>query len=177
MEQEVSERIRVAVARRTLELGGRGQISPTDVSVTLEDTDAAPGCRLFTATWGAGRDAGALSGLLRDDDPPDTFPGQAFGKLLERWGGASQPPAADAVAAAAVFLLDPDHRRVPVLVPTDLADSPGAELPSLIVGVPLRGVNFWWSDAGRLARVTVADDGAGKVTVAEVAAGRTGGAP
>ncbi|WP_150117135.1 hypothetical protein [Arthrobacter sp. ERGS1:01] len=173
----MNARIKEAVARRTRELGGRGNIGAADVSVTLDAVDTAPGCRLFTATWGAGRDTGSLAGLLRDNDPPDTFPGQAFGKLLDRWSGAAQPPAADAVAAAAVFLLDSDRRRIPVLAPEDLAGHPGAELPALLGGSPLRGVTFWWSDGGRPpVRVTVADDGAGNVAVAEDVAGPTGGA-
>ncbi|MDD0857534.1 hypothetical protein NHF46_06670 [Arthrobacter alpinus] len=85
MEQDVTQRIREVVAQRSQELGGRGLVAPADVSVTLNAEETAPGCRLFAASWGAGRGRGALSGLLRDEDPPDTYPGQALGKLFARW--------------------------------------------------------------------------------------------
>lgn len=176
MEQDVMAHIREVVAQRSLELGGRGLVAPADVSVTLNAHESAPGCRLFTATWGGGRDSGALSGLLRDDDPPDTYPGQAMGKLFARWAEAGQQPGAAAVAASAAQLLDPERRRVPVLAPGDLANMPGAELPELLNGDPPHGVSFWWSDGGPARQVTARTDGAGGITLTESAAS-TGVAP
>lgn len=168
--------IREVVAQRSLELGGRGLVAAADVSVALNAQESAPGCRLFTATWGAGRDSGALSGLLRDDDPPDTYPGQALGKLFARWAEAGQQPGAAAVAASAAQLLDPERRSVPVLAPGDLANLPGAELPELLGGDPPQGVRFWWSDGGRPRNIAVHTDNAGGVTINE-SAPATGGTP
>ena len=175
MEQDVTARIREAVAQRSLELGGRGLVAPADVSVTLNLQEAAPGCRLFTASWGAGRGRGGLSGLLRDDEPPDTYPGQALGKLFARWAETGQVPAAAAVAAAAAQLLDPARHNDPVLTEGDLEDAPGARLPELLGGDPAQGVSFWWSDGGRPRNVT-ARTGIAGVTINEQATA-TGGTP
>lgn len=178
MEQDVMmEGIRAVVAQRARELGGGGLVGPDDVAVNLDEGESAPGCRLFTATWGAGRHAGALSGLLRDNDPPETRPGQALAKLLKRWGESGPQPAPAAVTAAAATLFDPERRREPVLGPADLQDQPGAELPALLGSSPLDGVRFWWSDGFRPSRVTLAADGAGGVTVTEDMPGRAGGTP
>lgn len=176
MEQDVTARIRDAVAQRSLELGGRGLVAAADVSVTLNAQKSAPGCRLFTATWGRGQFRGALSGLLRDDDPPDTYPGQALGKLFARWAQSGQAPAAVEVAAAAAQLLDPERHNSPVLIDADLADVQGARLPEVLGGNPPQGVSFWWSDGGRPRNVTVHTDSVGGITVNESATA-TGGTP
>ncbi|ALO67449.1 hypothetical protein AS189_14320 [Arthrobacter alpinus] len=176
MEQDVTQRIREVVAQRSQELGGRGLVAPADVSVTLNAEETAPGCRLFAASWGAGRGRGALSGLLRDEDPPDTYPGQALGKLFARWAESGEAPAAAAVAASAALLLDPARCNDPVLTEEDLEDAPGARLPQLLGGDPPQGVSFWWSDGGRPRNVTVRTENSGGVTINESATA-TGGAP
>lgn len=148
---EVDENlIKEVVARRSEELGGR--VRPQDVSIEFMDTDAAPGCRLFHARWGAGEREGWLSGLIRDGEAPDTYTGQAMAKIFRRWletEGAL--PDAKLAAKVAAYLLDPADRHRMILSEDDSAQlisrnewRPHVRLPEVFDEAGQPGIRFWW---------------------------------
>ena len=147
MDQEL---IKEAVAKRSEELGGR--VRPQDVSLEFMDMEAAPGCRLFHARWGAGEQESWLSGLIRDEEAPDTYPGQAMAKVFHRWletEGAL--PDAKVAAKVAAYLLDPADRHRLILNEDDKARlisrdewRPHVQLPEVIEEAGQPGIRFWW---------------------------------
>ena len=142
----MSAAVQEVAARRARELGG-GAVRPRDVTVEMMEKEAAPGCRLFHAGWGSG----ALSGLLRDDEPPDTYPAQAMGKIFRRWLDSGGLPDATHVAAVAAWMFDPERRRAVVLSEADVRRAEWlrhVRPPEVIDDGGRPGVAFWWIVAG-----------------------------
>jgi hypothetical protein len=141
--------VRQALAVRIRELGGESK--PSDIALRYLAFDPAPGCRLFHASWGGGQREGHLSGLIRDGERPDTYPGQILAKVFRRWletEGAL--PDASGVATVCVYVLDPAGRNRPILAEEDRLRWVGPESrervatprPIEVAGLP--GVSFWW---------------------------------
>ena len=138
--------LKKVVTERARELGHR--LRPSAVTLELPPEEVAAGCRLFRAWWGPGRRGGAVSGLLEEGQPPDTWPQRALTKLFRRWlqsGGTLPDPAL--VARVAAYLYDPLGRKMAILTPDDLAKlgaGPIAHLPEAISGEEGPGVVFCW---------------------------------
>jgi hypothetical protein len=152
--------IQKVVAQRAHELGGR-DVRPRDVRVEMLEQEAAPGCRVFHARWVNG----ALSGLLRDVEPPDTYPAQALGKIFRRWLERGGLPDARHVAQVATWLFDPERRRTVVLSEADVRERRDwlrhVRPPELIDADGSTGVVFWWINplGPSELRVVLEDDG------------------
>jgi hypothetical protein len=151
--------IKKTVARRAAELGGR--ISHRDVTLAFMNGEVAPGCRVFRASWSAGRVAGAVTGLLRDDDAPDTYPAQALGKVFRRWlETEGELPDPVRVAAVSAFLYDADRVHEVILTEEDRARFitrpewlPYVALPTHLEASGQPGVAFWWTSRSGASQV------------------------
>ena len=165
--------IKKTVAQRAKELGGR--VQPRQVTVEWMPGEAAPGCRVFHAHWGAGERAESLSGLVMDHDAPNTYPAQALGKIFRRWievKGAL--PDAKRMASISAFLYDPAARRAVVLT-EDHLDALIARPewlshirpPQLIEVAGQPGVAFWWVDARGPSELSVYLDKEGETRTKE----------
>jgi len=165
--------IKELVARRAGELGGR--VNPRDVRIEFMETEVAPGCRIFRASWGAGQREDSLSGLVRDGEDPDTYPAQALGKIFRRWietGGKLPEPAHAARVSA--YLYDGSDRRTVILSEEDKAESvkrrewlPHVRLPTLIEVDGRPGVAFWWAGPEGLSEVRFYFDERGRIRTTE----------
>lgn len=134
--------IQEVAAQRALELGGR-DVRPRDIHVELLEKEAAPGCRVFRARWVDG----ALTGVLRDDEPPDTYPAQALGKIFRRWLERGGLPDARHVAEIAAWMLDPERRRTVVFSDADVREQRDwlrHVRPPELIEDGSAGVVFWW---------------------------------
>jgi hypothetical protein len=150
MSKDVDEAtIKKIVSHRAEEFGDR--VSPREVTLEIMEADIAQGCRLFHAHWGAGESERSLSGLLRDNEAPDTYPAQALGKVFQRWieteGKISN--ARDA-AIAVSYLYDPCSRHNVILNNEDkiaLINKqewlPRIKLPQVIEVKGQPGIVFW----------------------------------
>jgi hypothetical protein len=142
--------IKKAVARRAKEFGYR--IGQREVTLEFMDAETAPGCRIFRAWWGAGEAQGSLSGLLRDEEEPDTYPGRALGKVFQRWiETAGRLPDARLAATVAAFLYDASDLHRVILSDEDKAAFvkrpewlPHVQLPETIEVAGQPGIAFWW---------------------------------
>lgn len=163
--------IKTAVALRAHEFGA--DLGPEDILVDLAGSDVAPGCRLFRAFWGAGRTRGALAGLLRDDDPPDTYPGQAIVKVFQRWlATAGHLPGPVVVAEAVSYLLDPIERRTVLRTREEITTyvtRPDWQSRVSVPAAVATGVSFWWADDFGVSRLTAFMDAAGELHIEEKA--------
>jgi hypothetical protein len=149
-----------AVVRRAAELGGH--VRPGDVTLEIRQAEVAPGCHVFRATWGTGRNQGALTGLLQAGEPPDTFPAQALGKLFQGWmeaEGTLPPP--EEVASVSAFLYDAGRIHTPILTGEDRSRlvsrpewQPHVQLPTRIQVAGQPGVAFWWVGPGGPSEVS-----------------------
>ena len=102
--------IKKAVAERARELGAH--VHPSEVTLEIEREPVASGCRLFRGWWGAGEAMGYLSGLLRDQEPPDTYPARALEKVFQRWIETDgELPEATLVAKVIAYLYDAAGRH------------------------------------------------------------------
>jgi hypothetical protein len=159
--------IKKIVSHRAEEFGDRA--SPREVTLEIMEADIVQGCRLFHAYWGAGESQRSLSGLLRDNEAPDTYPAQALGKVFQRWieteGKISN--ARDA-AIAVSYLYDPCSRHIVVLSNEDkiaLINKqewlPHIKLPEVIEVKAQPGIVFWWVGPNGVSqlRVYLAKDG------------------
>lgn len=145
------EVVRAGVALRAQEFGDL--IGTEDVTLHFFDMDIAPGCQIFRANWGGGESCGALSGLIRDKEQPDTYPMRALSKIFRRWLEADRGSLnAKLVAKVSAFLLDPLERHAVILNDSDIDTyAIHAEwlehihVPQLInAGINL-GIEFWWT--------------------------------
>lgn len=110
--------LKAVVARRARELGNR--ISPRDVTVSFMGTEVASGCRVFHAWWGIGEERRSLSGLIRDEEAPDTYPAQALEKIFHRWiETEGKLPDARHVARVSAYLYDASNIHNPILSDED----------------------------------------------------------
>lgn len=161
--------IKRAVAARAAELGA--QIRAHDVTLDWLAGEAAPGCRVFRARWGAGQQPGALAGLVCDDGPPDLLPAQAlssvFGRWLERTGA---PPEPTLLATVAAVLYDAAAVHTPILSQAErtmLIERPEwrarVQLPTAIERAGQPGVEFWWVGRGGLSRVRISRTAEGRI--------------
>jgi hypothetical protein len=142
--------IKKAVAHRAKELGDR--ISHREVTLVFMDAKVAPRCRVFHAWWGAGEAQRSLSGLIRDEEAPDTYPGQALGKIFQRWletEGKLPDPRHTAMVSA--YLLDASGLHKIILSDEDRVSFisrpewlPHVRLPENIEVTGQPGVIFWW---------------------------------
>jgi hypothetical protein len=172
MSEEVKV-IKAAVALRSAEFGV--PVRPRDISVEVERSEIAPGCRLFRTSWGVGRRRNGLSGLLLDDESPDTFPGQALTKVFSRWLAAEgRLPQPLVIADAASYLLDPLRCRTVIRTPADLEEyATGADrlrhisVPEAIDIGGNRGVAFWWIGEHGASRFEVYIDADGRLHTGE----------
>ena len=97
--------LKTVVVRRAMELGSR--IDTRDVTVSFMDAEVARGCWVFHAWWGAGEARQSLSGLIKDDEEPDTYPAQALGKIFQRWFETEgKLPDARHIAAVSAYIYD-----------------------------------------------------------------------
>jgi hypothetical protein len=165
--QHDEKAIKKAVATHANELGG--PVGAAEITLEFLDGQAAPGCILFHARWGAGQREGILSGLLRDAEAPDTYPAQALGKVFQRWIEAEGTfPTAVRAAEVVAYVLDPLDRCVLVRSDEDKAKYidrqewlPFIAPPEAIEVAGRPGVTFWWfgpSGTSRM-RVYLADGG------------------
>ena len=153
--------IRTMVARRARELGSR--VDERAIELEFPDAEAAPGCRLFRASWGAGEREGALAGLIVDQDAPDTHPARALAKIFRRWietGG--KLPDANHVATVCAYLLEPPRRHHVILDDADkirliekIAWRSRVGLPQAIDRAGQPGIAFWWVGPSSLSRMQV----------------------
>ena len=142
--------IRKDVARRAKELGAR--VSHRDITLEFMDAEIAVGCRVFRATWRAGRAQGGLTGLLRDEEEPDTYPARSLGKLFHRWlETEGKLPNPMLVARVAAYLYDPLMVHTVILTQEDrsryierLEWLPYIQLPETIEIAGRPGIIFWW---------------------------------
>jgi hypothetical protein len=165
---DVEATVRQVVSQRSAELGGR--VRPDDVRVSVFDGEAPAGCTLFHAAWGGGPTEGALSGLIRDGEPPDTYPVQALGKVFRRWLDSGEVPDAVAMASVVAYLYDPMDSCPLVLRPGDVVAShrrrdwaPYLRPPRIVDRDGPRGVVFWWMGERGPAQLSVALDESGEV--------------
>ncbi|MBA3242260.1 MAG: hypothetical protein H0T60_13610 [Acidobacteria bacterium] len=165
--------IREEVARRAVELGG--PTDPRDVTLEFMEAEAAPGCRLFHARWGAGERENSLSGLVMDAEPPDTYPGQALAKIFRRWieTEGSLPDARHAAKVSA-YVFNPAGRREVILSEEDRSRLiersewlPHVRLPALIELGGQPGVAFWWIGRRGASEMRFYFDEAGRIRIGE----------
>lgn len=150
--------IKEVVANRSEELGGR--VRPQDISLEFMELEAAPGCRLFHAYWGAGERSGWLSGLIRDGEAPDTYTGQAMAKVFRRWLETQKAlPDAKHMARVAAYLLDPADRHRVILTEEDKAQLISRDEWRAHVQLPEvseeTGVTFWWVGPSGASEVSI----------------------
>ena len=165
--------IREIVARRAEELGSR--VSPRDVKLEFMEGEAAPGCRLFHASWGAGRRERWLSGLVQEGEAADTYPAQALAKVFRRWTEAEGGmPDARHAAEVAAYVFDPAARHEPILSEGDAARlvERGEWLrhvrpPSLVEVEGRPGVAFWWAGPRGVSEVRLYLDADGRIRSGE----------
>jgi hypothetical protein len=167
------ENIKKVVARRAQEFGSH--ISPRDVALDFMEGSVAPGYRLFHARWGAGRTEGTLSGLIEDEEAVDTYPGQALGKVFQRWtetGGKLPDPGL--VATVAAYLYDAADRHNLILGEEDKAKFieqrewlRHVQLPELIEVAGQPGVAFWWVNDRGASRMRIYFDEGGRIRTQE----------
>lgn len=165
--EEEEKKIKMLVARIAKELGVH--VKPQDGTLQFMETDAAQGCRLFRAEWGAGVTAGALSGLLKDHDDPDIHPGQAMAKIFQRWiETEAKLPDARHMATVAAYLLDASVRHDLILSVDDKAKLikqrewlPHVRPPQVITVAGNPGIAFWWvgPNGASEVRVYLGEDG------------------
>lgn len=157
--------IRRAVAPRTEELGAPA--GEDEIKVRIMPGEAAPGCRVFRASWGGGPAEHWLSGLVMEGHPPDTYPGRALARLLALWrsadGGLRDPRHAATVAA---YLLDPGDRHQLILDDEDAAAQVARDDERALAGPPETiaapgetGISFWWTGRTGLSRMRIRPDG------------------
>ena len=107
---DVERAIKKAVAERAHELGAH--VHPREVTLEIEREPVASGCRLFRGWWGGGEAMGYLSGVLRDQEPPDTYPARALEKVFQRWIETDgELPEATLVAKVIAYLYDAAGRH------------------------------------------------------------------
>ncbi len=165
--------IKEIVARRAEELGRR--VSPRDVRLEFMEGEAAPGCRLFHASWGAGRRERWLPGLLMDGEPADTHAGQALAKVFRRWiETEGKLPDARHAAKVSAYVYDPAGMNEVILSEEDSArlvtrDEWRAHVrpPALIEVEGRPGVAFWWTSPRGVSEVRLSLDEGGRVRTAE----------
>lgn len=142
--------VKAGVALRAQELGGL--IGSEDVLLHFLDLDIAPGCQVFRANWGSGESYGALSGLIKDNDQPDTYPVRALSKIFRRWLETGEGSLnAQLAAKVSAFMLDPLERRTVILNDSDIDMYAKRDewlqhirVPQLIRVGKYQGVEFWW---------------------------------
>lgn len=163
--------IKTAVGDRAVELGGR--VAPQDVELVFMDGEAAPGCRVFHASWGCGRSQQWLSGLIRDNEPPDTYSGQAMAKIFQRWI-ETELPTAQRRAKVAAYLFDAAERHEVILSEADRIALVKHDdwlahvvLPEAIGTAQRPGVAFWWVGPQGPSRMSVGLAERGEVNVSE----------
>jgi hypothetical protein len=165
--------VKKVVARRAKELGSR--VSPRDVTLEFMEADAAPGCRLFHARWGAGEVQGWLSGLIKDEEAPDTYPAQALGKIFRRWiETEGKLPDPTLVATVSAYLYDAADRHNVILNEEEKAQYIRRQewlrhirLPTLIEVAGQPGVTFWWVGDGGASEMRVYLAEGGKIRTEE----------
>jgi hypothetical protein len=165
--------IREEVARRAGELGG--WVNPRDVRLEFMEGEAAPGCTLFHAHWGAGEREGSLSGLVMDSEAADTYPAQALAKVFRRWAEtAGRPPDARLAARVAAYVFDPAGRHEAILSEGDItrlvarADwLPHVTPPALIEAEGRPGVTFWWRGPRGVSEMRFHFDEGGRIRTSE----------
>jgi hypothetical protein len=170
---EDERHIKEIVARRAEELGAR--VSPRDVRLEFMEGEAAPGCRLFHASWGAGRHEGWLSGLVQEGEPADTYPAQALAKVFRRWTEtAGGLPDARLAARVAAYVFDPAGRHEAILGAEDMERLveraewlPHVTPPALIEVEGRPGVAFWWTSPRGVSEMRFHFDGAGRIRASE----------
>ncbi len=141
--------IKAAVAERAAEFGYH--IHPEEVTLSFRLGKAAPGCVLFHARWGGGQREGTVSGLLVDDEPPDTYPAQALAKVYRRWLEVDgKLPDAALAAEVSNYLYDSAELFTPILNAKDRTALvqhaewlPYVHLPQIIEEEAQPGVAFW----------------------------------
>ena len=171
------ESIKKAVAIRAREFGDR--VSPNEVTLVFMDTDAIPGYRVFHAWWGAGEAQNWLSGLIINDEAPDTYPAQALGKIFHRWMETEgKLPDARLAANVSAYLYDASGQHRVILNEEDKARfirrpewQAQVRLPELIEVAGQPGVAFWWINSVGASRMQVYLAGRGKIRTEETFVG------
>ena len=141
--------IKKIVARRAKELGDR--VGFREISLEFMNAEVAPGCRIFQAWWVAAETQRSLSGLIRDEDAPDTYPAQALGKIFHRWiETEGKLPDARLVATVSAYLFDASNLHQVILSDEDKSAFtsrpewlPHVRLPEEIEVAGQPGVAFW----------------------------------
>lgn len=167
--------VKKIVAERAKDFGDR--ISSREVTLDFMEGEPAPGCRLFHARWGGGRREQGLSGLIRDDEPADTYPAQALGKIFQRWlETAGELPDAKTAARVSAFMFDPLKGNEVILSEADKAAFihrdewlPHIQLPEKIEVSGQPGVQFWWTGRDSPSRLSMYLTPKGRIRTKEIA--------
>lgn len=165
--------IKKIVVQRAGELGNR--IKPQEVELEFLKEEVARGCRIFTAHWVSHGFLRSLSGLIMDNDPPDTYPARAVGKIFRRWldtrGGLPDP---EMVANVVSLFFDPSRNQPLIMKEEDKSMFielpewiPYVELPKSIEVSGHPGVEFWRSGPYGLSKLRIFLSAAGMIQIDE----------
>lgn len=143
---ELEQSVREAVASRATAFGH----SPTPEEVRLEwlPEGTVPGIEVFRARYRAGESRGAITGIVADGEPPNTYPNDALVTVWQRWiAEHGHLPDGPTTAEVSAFLLGGAGPHEIVVDDTHPA-------PSVVEG-PEPGVVFWWRQRNGLAETTL----------------------